>query len=36
MVAGVMPDMREAWPSVSGLCLFSLWRASMLSADTCM
>ena len=36
MAAGVIPEMREAWPSVSGRCLSSFWRASKLRADTCM
>ena len=36
MLAGVMPDMREAWPKVSGRCLFRRWRASMLRAETCI
>jgi hypothetical protein len=30
MVAGVMPEMREARPRVSGRCLASFWRASKL------
>ena len=34
--AGVMPDIRDAWPSVSGRCLLKRWRDSMLMADTCM
>jgi len=36
IVAGVMPEMREAWPSVSGRCLASFWRASIDRAVTCM
>ena len=36
MVAGVMPEMREACPRVSGRCLASFWRASMDRAETCM
>ena len=35
MVAGVMPEMREAWPRVSGRCLASFWRASIDRAETC-
>ena len=33
---GVTPEMREAIPRVSGRCLLSFWRTSMLSAATCM
>jgi hypothetical protein len=34
-VAGVMPEMREARPRVSGRCLARVWRASKLRAVTC-
>ena len=34
-LAGVMPEMREAWPKVSGRCLASFWRASIDKAETC-
>ena len=36
MAAGVIPVMRDAWPSVSGRWRVSAWRASMLRAVTCM
>lgn len=36
IVAGVMPEMREARPSVSGRWRVKIWRASMESADTSM
>ena len=36
MAAGVTPDILDARPSVSGRCLFSVWRTSKLSAATCM
>ena len=36
IAAGVMPEIRDACPKVSGRCLLSFWRASKLRADTCM
>jgi hypothetical protein len=34
MAAGVMPEMRDAWPSVSGRWRVSFCRTSKLSAVT--
>jgi hypothetical protein len=36
IAAGVTPEIREARPSVSGRCLLSFCRTSMLRAATCM
>ena len=35
-LAGVMPEMREAWPKGSGRCLASFCRASIDKAKTCI
>jgi len=34
IAAGVTPEIREAWPKVSGRCRLSFWRTSTLSAET--
>src|SRR6185369_8534027 len=35
IAAGVIPEIRDACPKVSGRCLSSFWRTSKLRAVTC-